>query len=291
MKILAQPILYHYPDVKIYTPFFKTVIARPDLAASVRVCARLYEFDWNPTWPGPQPYEREDITYLIQLGQRFNLTDDGSGPEDAYEDLGAEDDVNFKRCFEYLIDENDSDDGGIMGNMAYAAYRSLLTALHFSILPSLTFAMVDVCDGRAWNRHMLLTSSQLLFEFPYLKKAIVGSPKNFSHLRTVVFRSAFHYRPDSLGLESIAYALNTMINVRVVLFDLLRGAKPNDEYQDLDPFPAPPELSWAVLPQLEEVYFDPCVRREDPPPMLAMSNMLKRCSQLQKLVYRHKYPD
>lgn len=84
--------------------------------------------------------------------------------------------------------------------------------------------------------------------------------------------------------------LRAIPNVRVVFFDLLRGMKPY-EYQDLEPFPEPPELSWSALPQLQEIYFDPCARPNSPPPIIAIANMLQRCSRLKKLVYRRKYPD
>lgn len=285
---IAQPILYHFPDVKVYTSFFKTLIGRPDLAFNVRVFATYYEADWDLLNFKPPPDTREDKAYLIQLGQKFNLGDDGTGPDCASRDLGARDDVNFGRWFRCLNGEDDED---FMLFMASAAYRCFITVLHFAILPKLEFAMIHMCDGRPFNRHMLLTSGQLLFEFPYLKRVIKNNPSHFLHLRTIVFRSAFHYREESLGLETIAYLLGAIPNVRVVLFDLLRGKKPCETYRDLDPFPEPPELGWSVLPQLDEIYFDPCVRPENRPPILAISNMLERCVRLKKLVYRHKYPD
>lgn len=149
--------------------------------------------------------------------------------------------------------------------------------------------MLDLDDGRAWLRHRLLSSGQLLFEYPYLKKTIANSPEHFSHLHTIVFRNTFHYREDSLGLESISYLLNAIPNIRIVSFDLLRGTKP-DEYQETDSFSAP-DLDWIAIPQLQEAYFDPCVRPDGPAPMIAIRNMLQRCTQLKKLIYRHKFPD
>lgn len=288
---IAQPILYHYPDVKAYTLFFKTAISRTDLAASVRVFARFYEAEWNSPWMRPRPGQREDFAYLIKLGQKYHLEDDGSGPDDAEEDLGAADDANFSRCFKYLVQTPDGDQEGYTRTMSHAAYCSLITALHFSILPRLEFAMIDMNDGRAWINHQLLTSGQLLFEYPYLKRAVSGNLNHFSYLRTVVFRRPYHYREESLGLESVAYLLDAIPNVRAVSFDLLQGTKPDEEYQDLDPFPTAPELSWSALPHLQEAYFDPCMRPDNPPPFIAISRMLQQCKQLKKLVYRHKFPD
>ncbi|CEJ90643.1 hypothetical protein VHEMI06411 [[Torrubiella] hemipterigena] len=289
LKEMAQPILYHYPDVKSYTSFFKAVIARPDLAASVRVFARYYEADRSPYKSSPSVYSREDTVYLIQLGQKFGLEEDGNN-RDSENDFGPRDDVNFKRCFEYLEDTPIGDQEGYTMMISQAAYYSFLTALHFAILPRLEFVMIDIEDGRSWVRSHPLSSGRLLLTYPYLKQAIAGNPDHFSHLNAVVFRSSFHYREESLGLESVAYMLSAIPNVRVVFFDMLRGMKPRS-HQDPDLFPEPPELSWSVLPQLQEIYFDPCARPKSPPPIAAISNMLQRCSRLKKLVYRHKYPD
>lgn len=283
LKEIAQPILYHYPDVKTYTPFFKTVIAKPALAASVKVLARLYESDWRPFWRQPKRFSKEDITYLIKLAQGFDLHD-GVGDED---DHWESDDANFKRCFQNLNGEGDFD--GFTTDLAFQAFFSLLTALHFAILPRLDFAMIDMYDGMSSQRLVLPQSGHLLLSYPYLPKVVATKPDHFLHLDTIVFRRSYHYRLDSLGLERIAFLLPAIPNIRVAFFDRLHGEK-RGYYQERRIVPSP-ELSWRALPRLEEIYFDPCARPKDPAPLDAISRMLQRCPRLMKLVYGHKHPD
>lgn len=289
LKEIAQPILYHYPDIKTYTPFFKTVATSPTLAASVKVLARLYESTWRPFRSGPARRSKEDYTYLIRLAKSFNLHDDAD--TDSNVDYWALDDVNFKRCFQFLDDSDDGDQEGNTLDLALQAYSSLLTALHFAILPQLEFAMIDLYDGRCSLRSSLPKSGQLMLSYPYLPKIVAAKPDHFLHLDTIVFRRTYHYRGNSLGLERIAFLLPAIPNVRVVFFDRLHGEKPG-RYQELSQPPPPgPELTWPALTRLEEIYFDPCARPKNSIPLEAFSNMLQRCPKLTKLVYRHKYPD
>lgn len=283
---LAQPVLYHFPDVKRYTPFFKTVTTNPVLAASVRVLARIYDSDRS--WSVSERLENEDFPYLIRLGQQFELCEEA---DDETAEYWTWDDVNFKRCFECLIEPMDGDQIGYTTDMAFQAYCNLLTALHFSILPRLEFAMIDIYDGKRELRFSLPESGNLLLSYPYLPQVVAAKPEHFIHLRTIIFRQAYHYRQDRLGLERVDFLLPAISNVRVVFFEFLHGEK--DEYYQEPEFLAlapAPELGWSALSDLEEVYFDPCAREKEPP-LTAIFNMMQRCFRLKKFEYRHKWPD
>lgn len=289
LRNMAQPILYHYPDVKTYTPFFKTVMARPDLAASVRVLARMYESEHIRFKRQPPQHSKEDIPFLIQLGQQFELhqRDDDA---DADLDSDAEDDDQFKRCFAWLGCGADWDDVGYTKGMAKVAYHKFLIALHLCILPQLQFLALDIDDGRSYIRHEPLQSGRLLFRQPYLPAAAAAHPDHFLHVDTVILRNAYDYRQDSLGLESVSFLLAALPNVRRVFFANLLGEKRQGQL-DASSSSAPAELSWPALPRLEAIYFDSCLRPHDVPPLAAIRNMLERCPRLRKLVYRHKLPD
>lgn len=285
LKELAQPILYHYPDIKTYTPFFKTVTKRPTLAASVKVLARIYESGWNWAAPGPARHDNEDFTYLIKLAQDHGLNDDPANCVDYW----AEDDGNFKRCFRFLNDTSDGDQIGYTMDMAQQSYFCLLTALQLAILPNLEFVSIDLYDGLDGFGSRLLNSLELLLPYPYLPQVVAARPDHFARISTIIFQSPYHYRQDSLGLERVAFLFPVLTNIRVAFFDRLLGQK-NNHYQEPHPPPPSPELSWPALSRLEEIYFSPCARPRAPAPLVAISKLLQRCSQLKKLVYRHKYP-
>lgn len=285
MKELAQPILYHYPDIKTYTPFFKTVTKRPELAASVKILARVYESGWNWAKPGPARHDIEDFAYLIQLAQGFGLNDDAANCVDHW----AEDDANFKRCFRFLEDTSDGDEIGYTMDMAQQSYFCLLIALQLAILPNLEFLFLDLYDGLDGFGSRLLNSGQLVLPYPYLPQVVATRPHHFARLSTIVFQSSYHYRQDSLGLERVSFLFPVLTNIRVTFLDRLLGKK-DTRYQEPHP-PAPsPELAWSAIPRLEEIYFSPCARPSDPAPLVAICKLIQRCSQLKKLVYRHKYP-
>lgn len=285
---IAQPMLYHYPDVKTYTPFFKTVTARPALAASVRVLARLYESDWSWRKRDPQWHSKEDFAYLIELAKGFGLNDN----VDENVEYWAKDDANFKRCFAHLEECEEGDQQGYTMDLAHQSYFSLLITLHFAILPKLEFAMIDLYDGTWSLGQSTFNNGQLTLPYPYLPQIVAANPGHFAHLDTVVFRNSYHYRQDSLGLERIAFLFPVLPNVRTVFFQSLRGEnQEEEEYPEVPSCSSNAELNWSALAFLEEIYFDPCARLNTPVPLLAISSMIQRCSRLKKLIYRHKYPD
>lgn len=290
LKEIAQPILYHYPDVHTYTPFFKTVIARPELAASVRIFARVYESDWTFSMIVQPRHSKEDFTYLIKLGQKFALNDQ-DGQE--YADHWAEDDASFMRCFRYLDEQDNGDQHGYTTDMAHQSFFSLLTALHFMILPNLEVAMINLYDGMEAFGNPSLNSGELALPYPYLPRVIAAKPEHFSHLDTVIFRNPSHYRQDSLGLERIAFLFPVIPNVRFAIFECLGGREPAEDFHESQTplYLESVELSWPALPYLEEVYFDPIARQSLPPPLIAISNLVQRCVSLKKLVYRHRRPN
>lgn len=275
---IAQPLLFHYPDVKTYTSFFKTVTARPDLAASVRVLAKLYESDHDASSIPPKQLSKEDFTYLKALARRLHIDDP--------------DDPEFDQCFDCIHTSGDGDDHGFTTSMAQAAFASLLTALHFALLPNLEFAMIDLDDGRFIIRYRVLKNKDgaLLLPYPYLPKAVSANPQHLLHLDTIVFRNTFHYSPDNLGLERLSFLFAAIPNVRRVFFHSLDGEKP-DGYHDPHPDRRCAELEWAALPHIQELYFDPCVRPNDPAPLDGIRNMLQLCTSLKKFTFRLKYPD
>ncbi|CEJ94981.1 hypothetical protein VHEMI10485 [[Torrubiella] hemipterigena] len=174
-------------------------------------------------------------------------------------------------------------------DMAQQSYFCLLTALQLSILPNLEFLSIDLYDGLDGFGSRLLNSGELLLPYPYLPQVVAAHPSHFARLSTIVFLSPYHYRQDSLGLEQVSFLFPVLTNNRVAFFDRLLGEKDN-RYQEPHP-PAPsPELGWPALPSLEEIYFSPCARPSDPAPLVAISKLMQRCSQLKKLVYWHKYP-
>lgn len=288
LKELAQPILYHYPTVKTYTPFFKTVTTRPALAASVKVLARMYESDWY-SLEGPLQHSKEDIPYLIELARSLGLNEDADEVDEA-EEPWAKDDADFSRCFKYLHECAEEDALGVTIDVAHQSYYSLLTALHFAILPKLEFVMIDLYDGTWPLQQSAFINGQLALSYPYLPKVVAVKPDHFAQLNTVVFRNSYHNRQESLGLERIAFLLPIITHIRVVFFQALRGQIYQDDAQTQSCSPRV-EPSWPALTCLEEVYFDPCVRLNSPAPLVAISNMLRCCPRLKKLVYRHKYSD
>lgn len=271
---IAQPFLYHYPDVKSYTLFFKTISSRPDLAASVRVLARLWESGRTSATIRSPRHDKEDLEYLKDLARRLHLDD--------------ADDPNFDQCFKYLNECPDGDVDGYSKSMAEAALESLITAIHFTLTPEVQFVMIDLDDGRAIIRDRLLEDGALVLPYPYLPKAVSTHPQHFRHLDTIVLRNTFHYSPDNLGLDRLYFLFEAIPNIRRVFFEFLIGEKP-EGYIDRRSNHA--ELEWRALPHIQEVYFDPCLRPNDAAPLEGIASMLRLCTSLKKFTFRLKYPD
>lgn len=276
LNSIAQPLLYHYPAVKIYTPFFKSISCRPDLASNVRVLAKLYESEPKTVMFTPRPHTKEDFTYLRDLARSLCL--------DSIED------PEFNQCFECINTSGDGDDHGFTKSMARAAFSSLLIAFHFMLLPKLEFAMIDLDDGRFLIRDRLLEDGRLLLPYPYLPKAVSIKPQHFNHLRTIVFRNTFHYNPEDLGLQRVSFLFPAIPSISRLFFQFVRGEKP-EGYRDLHPNRPRAELQWLALPHIQEIYFDPCIRPHDPAPLDGIFKMLQLCTDLRKFTFRLKFPD
>lgn len=67
LNAIAQPILYHPLHVNLNTPFFRTLIARSDLAASVHVFTSYYNEGQRGFWNAAM--DQEDFVYLKRVAR------------------------------------------------------------------------------------------------------------------------------------------------------------------------------------------------------------------------------
>lgn len=271
---VAQPLLYHCPDVKCYTSLFQTLSNRPDLANNVFIFARLYEsIRKEPNWDTRRA-EREDWEMLKALARKLDLRD----PDDA----------EYEKTFQYLAECEPTDQGGSTQSSAKASFGKLITAMVLVLAPRLQFVVIDIDDGVFCWRHL-----DPVIPFPFLPRWLATTGRTFSSLRTIVVRNAFHHRPDNLGIEAASFLFDVTPNVRSVVFQFMGGFEPR--YYDGDEtkiqlYESNTLLKWPALGNVQQLCFDPCVRHDDAVPCMGIRNMVQKCSRLQRFMFRLRYP-
>lgn len=280
LKDMAQPILYHHPDIKVYGLFFRTLLARPDLRPHVRVFSRMYESleEERPWKPYSNHPEREDFDYLKSVARQLGLYDDA--------------DPDFQNCFDYIFQTREDDLFGYSNFQAHATFNSLITSIVLVLAAELQMVAIDIDDGLYRRKNWAPRDGQFIQPFPYLPRFLSENKTRFDSVHTVIFRNPYHYMPDNLGLHRLAFVLPALPNIRHVMFQHLAGDRPlYYNADDCEGVRGRPELDWTALQCIQRLSFHTCARYNGPVPYVGIQNLVQKCTRLSGFMFRLKYPD
>lgn len=265
LRDLAQPILHHVVPVHRPAKFLRTLLGRPDLAASVRVYAGLqhmYSYDGDRTpcisYAHRSKDAREAAGICASVGQALDVAEP--------RDLGI--DSFLGQPFE---------GSWIERSAQVAQLDNLITSSVLALCPNLRIARLYIST----STFETIKSPTSQYMQPRIEKTgSIGVHGNtFPALGTLPMDWPCRLTSKSLGLERISLLLDAMPNLQRLLLINAQGQLENS-------CNAVGKLSWPGISKLRQLYFlGHRTSRTLPVPYDAIQRVVEQTPEMETFVF------